>query len=158
MENKTIDYDQMIRLFGNNGFELSDPPTKSFIYETEDGFKMEFAIQWDLDKNMLYDLARMRKVLTQMVNNVEHEHAKYVKMNDKTFVETLSKELTDYGMESLGDDAFAYKENDQYIFGVDLDYIVSLLVINTNETVKSILDQMKDDAKKGDDHGQKTQD
>lgn len=158
METKEIDYEQVIRLFANNGFELSDNQAKTFIYEDDDGFKMEFAVPWDLNENRTYDLANMRKILTDWSRHVTLEHAKFEKLKDKDFVDSISKDLADYGMEDMGNDSFAYKEGDTYLFGVDLDYIVTLLVINKDETVKSLLDQMKADVKKVDEDGKKTQD
>lgn len=159
MENNDINYDQVLRLFANNGFELStEGPDKKFIYDDGDGFKLEFAIPWDLNERRVYNLAETRKVLTGLVNNVKVEREKFEKMKDKDFVDSISKALTDYGMEDLGDDNYAYKEGDTYLFGVDLDYLVTLLVINKDETVKSLLDQMKADIQKVDENGKKTQD
>ena len=84
----------------------------------------------------------------EMMKNVAHTLAVKAKIEGKEFMANLSKEMTDFGMQYVTDtDKFAYEEDGKYLFGFDQEYLVSLLVINKNETVTSILTAMRDDAR-----------
>jgi len=98
---------------------------------------------------------------------VHHTEAIRDKKNDQSFMETLSKEMTEFGMQHIENtESFAYEEDGKYLFGFDLDYILSLLVINKGETVTSLLTAMRDSERdkrnntletRGTDDGKKTE-
>lgn len=151
-----INADSVIRLFENNLFDY-DPDRQLMLYR-EFTPNIEFSVPWlTNDVSKTYDLAKVRAILGEMMKNVAHTLAVKEKIDDKEFMANLSKELTDFGMQYVTDtDEFAYEENGKYLFVVDLEYLVSLLVINKNETVTSILAGMRDDAR-GDKDGKKIQ-
>jgi len=142
-----IDASSVIRLFENNLFDF-DPDRQLMIYR-ENGLNMEFSVPWlDKDVTKRYDLGKVRSIMGEMMRNVKHTEAIKKKKDDPEFIETLSKELTEFGMQYVdGTDQFAYEENGKYLFVVDVDYIISLLVINEHETVTSLLTAMRDDAR-----------
>lgn len=139
-----IDSDSVVRLFENNLFDY-DKDRQLMLYN-ENGLSMEFAVPWlSLEVGKTYDLAKVRSVLGEMMRNVHHTEAIRDKKNDPSFMETVSKEMTEFGMQHIENtESFAYEEDGKYLFGVDLDYIISLLVINKGETVTSLLTAMRD--------------
>lgn len=151
-----IDSTCVIRLFENNLFDY-DQARHVMMYK-ENGLNIEFAVPWlDTDVKASYDLARVRAVLGDMMKNVQHTEKVRDKSNDPEFMAQLSKELKDFGMKQLDDsEFFGYEENGKAVFTVELEYLVSLLVINKNETVTSLLTAMLDDAR-GNNNGKETQ-
>lgn len=139
-----IDSDSVVRLFENNLFDF-DQDRQLMLYN-ENGLSMEFAVPWlSREVGKTYDLAKVRSVLGEMMRNVHHTEAIRNKKNDTSFMETLSKEMTEFGMQHIENtESFAYEDDGKYLFGVDLDYIISLLVINKGETVTSLLTAMRD--------------
>jgi len=142
-----IDSSSVIRLFENNMFDYDD--SRNLMVYRENGLNIEFAVPWFTnDVTAKYDLGQVRKVLGEMMRNVNHTEAIREKMNDETFMANLSKEMADFGMEQLDDsDFFGYEEDGKALFSVELEYLVSLLVINKKETVTSLLDAMREDAR-----------
>jgi hypothetical protein len=145
-----------VRLFENNLFDY-DKDRQLMLYN-ENGLSLEFSVPWlSLEVGKTYDLAKVRAALGEMMRNVSHTEAIRKKMNDPKFTEMLSKEMTAFGMQHIQNtETFAYEENGKYLFGVELEYIVSLLVINEGETVTSLLTAMRDDAR-GKQDGKKTE-
>ena len=139
-----IDSDSVVRLFENNLFDF-DQDRQLMLYN-ENGLSLEFAVPWlNREVGKTYDLAKVRSVLGEMMRNVHHTEAIRDKKNDQSFMDTLSKEMTAFGMQHFENtDSFAYEENGKYLFGFDLDYIISLLLINKEETVTSLLTAMRD--------------
>jgi hypothetical protein len=151
-----IDGNSVVRLFENNLFDY-DKDRQLMLYN-ENGLSLEFSVPWlSLEVGKTYDLAKVRAALGEMMRNVSHTEAIRKKMNDPKFTEMLSKEMTAFGMQHIQNtETFAYEENGKYLFGVELEYIVSLLVINEGETVTSLLTAMRDDAR-GKQDGKKTE-
>lgn len=151
-----IDGNSVVRLFENNLFDY-DKDRQLMLYN-ENGLSLEFSVPWlSLEVGKTYDLAKVRAALGEMMRNVRHTEAIRKKMNDPKFTEMLSKEMTAFGMQHIQNtETFAYEENGKYLFGVELEYIVSLLVINEGETVTSLLTAMRDDAR-GKQDGKKTE-
>ena len=151
-----IDGSSVVRLFENNLFDY-DKDRQLMLYN-ENGLSLEFSVPWlSLEVGKTYDLAKVRAALGEMMRNVSHTEAIRKKMNDPKFTEMLSKEMTAFGMQHIQNtETFAYEENGKYLFGVELEYIVSLLVINEGETVTSLLTAMRDDAR-GKQDGKKTE-
>lgn len=139
-----IDSDSVVRLFENNLFDF-DQDRQLMLYN-ENGLSLEFSVPWlSREVGKTYDLAKVRSVLGEMMRNVHHTEAIRDKKNDKSFMDTLSKEMTEFGMQHIENtESFAYEEDGKYLFGFDLDYILSLLVINKGETVTSLLTAMRD--------------
>ena len=142
-----IDSSSVIRLFENNLFDY-DSGRNMMLYK-ENGLNMEFAVPWFSNEvGSKYDLGQVRKVLGEMMRNVAHTEAIRTKMDDDEFMKKLSKEMTDFGMEQLDDtEFFGYEEDGKALFSVELEYLVSLLIINKKETVTSLLDAMREDAR-----------
>lgn len=142
-----IDSSSVIRLFENNLFDY-DSGRNMMLYK-ENGLNMEFAVPWFRNEvGSKYDLGQVRKVLGEMMRNVAHTEAIRAKMDDDEFMKKLSKEMTDFGMEQLDDtEFFGYEEDGKALFSVELEYLVSLLIINKKETVTSLLDAMREDAR-----------
>ncbi len=145
----TIDSSSVIRLFENNGFDYDD--ARQLMVYDEVKPTLEFDLPWFVnDACRRYDLAQVRAKLAEMMRDVAHTQKMREKKNDAAFMDMLSKELTDFGMQYLpktndkDPDQFAYEEDGKYLFGVDLDYIISLLVLHKDETVTSILTAMRD--------------
>ena len=151
-----INGDSVVRLFENNLFDY-DKDRQLMLYN-ENGLSLEFSVPWlSLEVGKTYDLAKVRAALGEMMRNVSHTEAIRKKMDDPKFTEMLSKEMTAFGMQHIQDtETFAYEEDGKYLFGVELEYIVSLLVINEGETVTSLLTAMRDDAR-GKRDGKKTE-
>ena len=151
-----IDGNSVVRLFENNLFDY-DKDRQLMLYN-ENGLSLEFSVPWlSLEVGKTYDLAKVRAALGEMMRNVSHTEAIRKKMNDPKFTEMLSKEMTAFGMQHIQNtETFAYEENGKYLFGVELEYIVSLLVINEGETVTSLLTAMREDAR-GKHDGKKTE-
>ncbi|WP_405323337.1 hypothetical protein [Fibrobacter sp.] len=151
-----IDGNSVVRLFENNLFDY-DKDRQLMLYN-ENGLSLEFSVPWlSLEVGKTYDLAKVRAALGEMMRNVSHTEAIRKKMDDPKFTEMLSKEMTAFGMQHIQDtETFAYEEDGKYLFGVELEYIVSLLVINEGETVTSLLTAMRDDAR-GKRDGKKTE-
>ena len=151
-----INGDSVVRLFENNLFDY-DKDRQLMLYN-ENGLSLEFSVPWlSLEVGKTYDLAKVRAALGEMMRNVSHTEAIRKKMDDPKFTEMLSKEMTEFGMQHIQDtETFAYEEDGKYLFGVELEYIVSLLVINEGETVTSLLTAMRDDAR-GKRDGKKTE-
>lgn len=151
-----IDGNSVVRLFENNLFDY-DKDRQLMLYN-ENGLSLEFSVPWlSLEVGKTYDLAKVRASLGEMMRNVSHTEAIRKKMNDPKFTEMLSQEMTAFGMQHIQNtETFAYEENGKYLFGVELEYIVSLLVINEGETVTSLLTAMRDDAR-GKRDGKKTE-
>lgn len=151
-----IDGSSVVRLFENNLFDY-DSDRQLMLYN-ENGLSLEFSVPWlSLEVGKTYDLAKVRAALGEMMRNVRHTEAIREKMNDPKFTEMLSKEMTAFGMQHIQNtENFAYAENGKYLFGVELEYIVSLMVINEGETVTSLLTAMRDDARSKRD-GKKTE-
>lgn len=151
-----IDGNSVVRLFENNLFDY-DKDRQLMLYN-ENGLSLEFSVPWlSLEVGKTYDLAKVRAALGEMMRNVSHTEAIRKKMNDPKFTEMLSKEMTAFGMQHIQNtETFAYEEDGKYLFGVELEYIVSLLVINEGETVTSLLTAMRDDAR-GKRDGKKTE-
>ena len=125
-----IDGNSVVRLFENNLFDY-DKDRQLMLYN-ENGLSLEFSVPWlSLEVGKTYDLAKVRAALGEMMRNVSHTEAIRKKMNDPKFTEMLSKEMTAFGMQHIQNtETFAYEEDGKYLFGVELEYIVSLLVIN----------------------------
>lgn len=142
-----IDSSSVIRLFENNLFDY-DSGRNMMLYK-ENGLNMEFAVPWFSNEvGSKYDLGQVRKVLGEMMRNVAHTEAIRAKMDDDEFMKKLSKEMADFGMEQLDDtEFFGYEEDGKALFSVELEYLVSLLIINKKETVTSLLDAMREDAR-----------
>ena len=142
-----IDSSSVIRLFENNLFDYDQE--RNLMRYGENGLDIEFAVPWfHNDVDAKYDLGQVRNVLGEMMRNVSHTEAIRKKMSDKEFTDTLSKEMTDFGMQYIPDsEIFVYEEDGKALFTVELEYLVSLLVINKNETVTSLLEAMRDDAR-----------
>ncbi len=142
-----IDSSSVIRLFENNLFDY-DSGRNMMLYK-ENGLNMEFAVPWFSNEvGSKYDLGQVRKVLGEMMRNVAHTEAIRAKMDDDEFMKKLSKEMTDFGMEQLDDtEFFGYEEDRKALCSVELEYLVSLLIINKKETVTSLLDAMREDAR-----------
>ena len=142
-----INSSSVIRLFENNLFDYDEDRNLMIYRECEPN--IEFSVPWlTNDVSKTYDLAKVRAIMGEMMKNVAHTLAVKAKLDDKEFMANLSKDMTDFGMQYVTDtDEFAYEENGKYLFVFDLEYLVSLLVINKNETVTSILTAMRDDAR-----------
>lgn len=149
MSNVDIERSAVIRLFDNNGFDFEViDGINHMVYESDDGFRIAFAVTWLMDDDRTYPLAQARKVMTTMLDSVKHEHAVYLKMQDKKFCEDLVDSISAFGlMYDEENDNYVYVEDDTVIFKTDLDYIVSLSVINPKESINSLLDMMRFDAK-----------
>ena len=141
-----IDSASVIRLFENNLFDYDEQA--QLMRYNENGLALEFSVPWlSNDVGAKYDLSKVRAILGEMMRNVSHTEAIRTKMNDKDFTDKLSKEMTEFGMKYVdGTEIFAYEENGTIIFTVELEYLVSLLVINKDETVTSLLKAMRDSA------------
>ena len=143
-----IDSTSVIRLFENNLLDY-DPDKKVMTYR-ENGLNIEFAVPWlNTEVGSTYDLAKVRSIMGEMMRNVSHTEEIRTRMSDKDFTDKLSKEMTEFGMEYVPDtEFFTYEENGHVLFSVELEYLVSLLVINKSETVTSLLTAMRDDARR----------
>lgn len=143
-----IDSSSVLRLFENNLFDYDDE--RQLLVYHENGLNMEFAVPWFTNEvGKTYDLAHVRGFLGELMKNVKHTEDTRKLMSDPEFMKNLSKEMTDFGMVSVEgmDNVFGYMENGKGLFTVELEYIVSLLVINKNETVTSLLSAMRDDVR-----------
>lgn len=147
-----INSSSVIRLFENNLFDYDEDRNLMIYRECEPN--IEFAVPWFRnDVNTTYDLAKVRAEMGDMMKNVAHTMALKKMSDDPDFMDKLSKDMTAFGMQYIPDtEQFAYEEDGKYLFGFDLEYILSLLVINKNETVTSILTAMRDD-ERGKKHG-----
>ena len=155
-----INSESVIRLFENNDLDYDE--TRQLLVYNATKPVIEFSIPWFVNEvGRTYDLAKVRAQLTAMLRDIEHTKKIREKIADPAFMDMLSKELTAFGMQYLpkekesDPDKFAYEEDGKYLFGVDLDYIVSLLIINEKETVTSILTAMRD-TERGKRNGTKT--
>ena len=149
-----IDSSSVLRLFENNLFDYDDD--RQLLVYHENGLNIEFAVHWFTnDVGKTYDLAHVREYLGELMKNVKHTEEIRNYMSNPELMTNLSKEMTDFGMVSVEgmDNVFGYMENGKGLFTVELDYLVSLLVINKNETVTSLLSAMRD-VERGK-HGQK---
>lgn len=152
-----IDSSSVIRLFENNLLDF-DPDKKVMTYR-ENGLNIEFAVPWlDTDVGRTYDLAKVRSVMGEMMRNIAHTEEIRKRMSDKEFTDNLSKELSEFGMKYVPDtEFFTYEEGGHALFSVELEYLVSLLVINKSETVTTLLTAMRDDARRSKNGEEKAQ-
>lgn len=142
-----INGSSVIRLFENNLLNY-DEERHVMVY-SENGLTLEFLVPWlDPSADEIYDLAKVRSFMGEILKNVTHTEAIRQKMSDKDFTDSLSKEMTAFGMKYIPDtEIFTYEEDGKTLFNVELEYLVSLLVINKNETVTSLLTAMLEDVR-----------
>lgn len=148
---RQIDRASVIRLFENNDFDLvAEGGVNNFVYSTQDGFRLSFAAPWLMNDDSMYNLGSARRLMTKMLASVKHEHEVYKKLTDKVFCQKLISDMSAFGvMYYEPEDLYIYNDaSGKTLFSADLDYIVSLMVINPSMTVKDILEGMKDDAMK----------
>lgn len=129
-----INLDSVRRLFANAGFTYSfGLDGSSFAYETrlDDGkpLNIKFAAQWlKADPLAEYDLDAVRRMLTGMVESARGEVAVRNYLSDQGNVDLINDAMLRFGMTySEEDGQFYYVRDGKALFGVDHDYIASLI-------------------------------
>lgn len=117
-------------------------------YSTPTGFVMEFPVPW-LKPDGLYINDQVSTQLKAMLTSAKMDEDVYNFLRDKSNQEKINKACLDYGM--VYDDTdhrFYYVEKGNAVFGVDHDYIASLICTGkaSIDHVKDILDTFKETA------------
>lgn len=150
-----IKRDAVIRLMDNNGFDCEVKDNEHhFIYESNDGFSMDFLCTW-LTKDPLveYPLNIVRQYMNKLLKSAEYENAIYNIKKDPAQVQMVVDALKDYGMVYDEEDETFYKiEDGKAIMGVDIDYLISVRVKSEQKyhctiEYKDMLDEMYESAK-----------
>ena len=145
-----ISYENMITLYENNGYEYIENDNK-FSY-SDGTFNIEYYAPWVKQTNV-YNLKECKKILKIYNDNTTFEHTVWDSLHNKELIQTIINILNEYGMVfDEGDQKYYYIENNTYIFGVDVDYLIATYIklnsdTNTPMSYIDILNTMKDDVK-----------
>ena len=127
-----IKIDAVKRLFSQNGFEyqVSDRGPV-FIYHGDKKFALEFPIRWISPNNpdADYNLAQVRKVLSEMTASAKNEQRIYMFELDKKRMDELFAEAKAYGL-FYDEDAKMFickktKTSKNAIFVGELDFVIA---------------------------------
>ena len=142
-----INKDAVIRLFDNNGFDYElKGVDHHFVYETDNGFSMDFVCTWLTDDPLAeYDLGSVRKYMTSLINSAKYEESIYSLKNNPQEVKQATDALREYGMMyDEKENAFYKIENDVAIFGTDIDYLIALKAKSKNAAQWSYGEMLED--------------
>lgn len=144
-----IDYSAVVRLAAGAGLRLGNNAGRPvFIYGKPGGFGMEFACQW-LTEDGRYDAQQVRSQLQAMLKSAKMDEQVYNFLKVQDNVDRITKACKDFGMtydESTGN--FYYVRKGKAVFGVDHDYIASLVCTGkaSMENLKGLLEMFLETA------------
>lgn len=123
--------DAVKRLFAGSGFTYGFGLEGSkFTYSAAGSpFTMAFAAPWlKADPLAEYDLVAVRKMLTSMLESARAEYKVYMYLQDPENVDMITRTMTEFGMTyDEADRQFYYVRDGKAVFGVDFDYIASMI-------------------------------
>lgn len=135
-----IDYNAVVRMAAGVGLRLGNHEGRPvFVYGKPGGFGMEFACQW-LTEDGKYDPQQVRTQLQAMLGSAKLDEKVYDFLHVQSNVDRITKACKDFGMvydSSTG--SFYYVKKGKAVFGVDHDYIASLVC-----TGKASMDKLKE--------------
>lgn len=149
----SITREAALNILKNSGFAYAgkEGGITQVKYKSDIGFTMSFAVQWlDCGFDAKFDLAEVRKMVATMLENVRMEETVYRFLKTKGNREKIDRACSEYGMvRSQPDDGqWYYVVDGSALFGVDADYLASLVCTGKADLGKlaDTLDAMKDSA------------
>ena len=129
MENNTVTTQEVITMASRLGFRYgtNDKGVPSLTYSTATGFVMEFPVPWMKDGGF-YMLDQVSNQLNAMKNSAKLDEDVYEFLRNKANQEKINKACLDFGMiYDNTDRRFYYVVKGKAVFGVDHDYIASMV-------------------------------
>lgn len=131
---------EVVEMAARKGFRCgSNKFGRTFLYATPSGFGMEFAAQWLTDDG-IFVRQQVQDRLNAMLESAKQDEKIYVFLKNAANVKRINDACIAYGM--VYDDSekkFYYVVDGSALFGVDHDYIASLVV-----TGKASIDHLED--------------
>ena len=151
----TIGRDAAINILKNSGFLYrgkTDGITQ-FEYRTGSGFAMSFAVQWlDCGYDAKFNLDDVRRQVSSMLESARLEEMVYKFLKNPAKRQALADACMAFGMRPDDDGTFYYVVDGKALFGVELDYLASLVctgkadVLNLQDTLEAMKDSAETEA------------
>lgn len=150
MANAAVTTQEVLGMASRLGFRhgTNDRGVTVFTYSTSTGFVMEFPVPW-LKAGGLYIRDQVSNQLNAMHKSAKMDEDVYNFLRVKGNQEKINKACMDYGMVyDNTDHMFYYVVDGKAVFGVDHDYIASLICTGkaSIDHVSDILDTFKETA------------
>lgn len=147
---KAIAKPDVIRMATGLGFRYrkNEKNVPSLIYSTPSGFAMEFPLQWLRDDGY-YSMEQVSTQLNAMLKSARLDQKVYDFLRNTANVNKINTACTEYGLVYVEKDKKFYcVENGEAVFGVDHDYIASMICTGkaSVDNLRELLDTFKETA------------
>lgn len=127
---------------------VNDKGMQVFRYSSPSGFGMEFTVPW-LKDDGYYERLQVENQLRAMLDSAKMDEKVYNYLKNEGNVKKINDACLSYGMRyDESDRRFYYVVDGKALFGVDHDYIASLICTGkaTEDHLKDLLDTFKETA------------
>lgn len=145
-----IDYEGVLAAATRMGFRHERKPIggESLVYTSPIGFSMAFSLPW-LHQDGAYPVDQVRNQLTAMMKSAKMDEQVYRFLKDESNIRKINEACEKFGMTyDEQDKKFYYVVDGSALFGVDHDYIASLVCTGkaTMDKLGELLDTFKETA------------
>ena len=145
-----IDYEGVIAAATRMGFryEKNRVGGESLVYASPVGFSMAFSLPW-LNRDGVYPADQVGNQLNAMMKSARLDEQVYRFLKDESNIRKINEACTKFGMTyDEQDKKFYYVVDGSALFGVDHDYIASLVCTGkaTMDKLSELLDTFKETA------------
>lgn len=145
-----IDYEGVLAAATRMGFRHERKPVggESLVYTSPVGFSMAFSLPW-LNQDGAYPVEQVRNQLTAMMKSAKMDERVYSFLKDDSNIRKINEACKKFGMNyDEQDKKFYYVVDGSALFGVDHDYIASLVCTGkaTMDKLDELLDTFKETA------------
>lgn len=150
MNDKAITFNEVIGMASGMGLNhaIGDKGVPTLVYSATSGFAMEFQVPW-LKAGGVYIMEQVSKQLGAMKKSAKLEEDVFDFLNVPMNLKKINDACIEYGMVYDSDDRrFYYVQGAKALFGVDHNYIASLICTGkaSLDHLKDLLDTFKDTA------------
>ena len=150
MSNQAISTSDVLTMASRLGFRPGQNAKGQYVlnYASMSGFAMEFAVPW-LKQGATYSSEQVETQLAAMMQSAKMDEKVYDFLKVKGNVEAINGACKKFGMVyDEGDGRFYYVKDGSALFGVDHDYIASLICTGkaSLEHLDDMLDTFRDTA------------
>lgn len=145
-----IDYEGVLAAATRMGFryEKNKVGGESLVYASPAGFSMAFSVPW-LNRDGVYPADQVGNQLNAMMKSARMDEQVYMFLKDEANIRKINEACTKFGMTyDEKDKKFYYVVDGSAMFGVDHDYIASLVCTGkaTMDKLGELLDTFKETA------------
>lgn len=151
----SIGRDAAINILKNSGFVYKgkEGGVTQVEYRASSGFTLSFAVQWlDCGYDAKFDLGEVRRAVAKMLENARLEVQVYEFLKKPANQKAISDACRAFGMKPDTDGKYYYVVDGNALFGVDMDYIASLVctgkadIGNLTDTLEAMRDSAEHEA------------